>query len=145
MIIIKGKIQNGKAFKMKSKIIYKSFEHSIKMAKNASLVNKSKRPDGFIYVLKYGANDIYKFGVSSNPDRRIKDIDSNSPVPIKEIGRYYFKNVYEMEEMIHDNLKPDLLRREWFKLSKTHARSICDQLDEMSNNGIYLIRKNGSA
>lgn len=113
------------------------------MAKNATLVNKSKRPDGYIYILKYGDNDIYKFGVSANPDRRIKDIDSSSPIPIKELGRFFFKNVYEMEEMIHDNLKDSLIRKEWFKLKEYEVFQIIEEIGKMANNGIYLIRKNG--
>ncbi|ALR29758.1 hypothetical protein ATE47_04135 [Chryseobacterium sp. IHB B 17019] len=129
---------------MENGLKYKSLQHSKKMADNATLVNKSKKPDGYIYVLQYGRNNIFKFGVSSSPDRRIKDIDACSPIPVKEIGRFYFKNVYEMEEMIHDNLKGGLIRREWFKLNELSAKAICEQLQEMSNNGIFLIKKDGS-
>lgn len=125
------------------RIKYASREHSQKMAMNAAKVNKSKNPDGYIYVLKYGINDIYKFGVSGNPDRRIKDIDSCSPVPIRELGRFFFKNVYEMEEMIHDNIKGSVIRREWFKLEESVVHEICEEIKQMSKEGIYLIRKNG--
>lgn len=122
---------------------YTSREHSEKMAKNAAKVNKSKKPDGYIYILKYGDNDIYKFGVSGNPDRRIKDIDSCSPVPIKELGRFFFKNVYEIEEMIHDNIRSYAIRREWFNLKESIVLEILEEIKQMSKQGIYLIRKNG--
>lgn len=118
-----------------------SKEHSRAMAINITKINKEKFPDGYLYVLQFGKNEIFKFGVSNNPDRRIKDIDSCSPVPIIEIGRYYFKNVYEMEEMVHDNVKYNLIRREWFKMSVEDVMSICMQLEDMSKEGIYLIRK----
>lgn len=128
---------------MKSKVKFTSKSHSELMAKNASKVNKAKKPDGYLYVLKYGNNNLFKFGVSSNPDRRIKDIDACSPVAIKELGRYFFKNVYEIEEMIHDNLKEAKIRREWFKMEELSVLCICNQLQEMSNEGIYLIRIDG--
>lgn len=108
---------------------------------NITNINKGKFPDGFVYVLQYGNQDLFKFGVSQNPDRRIKDIDSASPIPMREIGRYFFKNVYETEEMIHDNLKGRLVRKEWFKIDKLSALAICEQLKEMSNEGSFLIRK----
>lgn len=108
---------------------------------NISKINKNRFPDGYIYIVRLGNKGIFKIGVSNNPDRRIKDIDSYSPIPIREVGRFYFKNVYEIEEMIHDNLKNLLIRREWFKLTEEHAFDICKQIKEMSDNGIYLIRK----
>lgn len=121
---------------------YKPTNHQSKVS--ATLIrnsNKKKFPDGFIYVLQYGNENIFKFGVSSNPDRRIKDIDSSSPVLIKEIGRFHFYNVYEMEECIHDNLTSCLIRREWFKMQYLTMESFVQSIKEMSEEGIYLTRK----
>lgn len=127
-------------FKKHTQGIPISKDHSKAMARNITLLNKKKYPDGYIYVVQFGSNDLFKFGVSQNPDRRIKDIDSYSPVKIREIGRYYFKNVYETEEMIHDNLKDSIVRREWFKLEKESVLDICKELKQMSDEGVYLIR-----
>ena len=110
-------------------------------AKNITAINHSKKPDGFVYILQYGNQNVFKFGVSSNPDRRIKDIDSSSPIVVKELGRFYFKNVYNMEEMIHDNLKSSLIRREWFKLELLSVKAIIEQLKEMSDECVFLTRR----
>ena len=124
--------------KINKKVHSKEFRN--KMASNARTVNKNKKPDGFIYVLQFGNKNIFKFGTSANPDRRIKDIDSSSPVKIIELGRFYFKNAYEMEECIHENIQEFLLRKEWFKIEKSIVLEIIEELKFMSENGYYLQR-----
>lgn len=111
------------------------------MVSNARKVNSKARPDGFIYFIKLKGFDIYKIGVTSNLKRRLYDIDSNSPFGVKLIDSFFFKNVYEMEEMIHDNLKENNVRKEWFKLDLDYLKVIINQVSELSKEGYYLIRK----
>lgn len=124
---------------MGQKIFDKNFRKQ--MVENARAVNKARNPDGYIYILQFGKQKLFKFGASSNPDRRIKDIDSASPLPIKELGRFYFKNVYEMEECIHDNFVDSLARKEWFVMHPITVKSIIQHIKEMSEEGFYLIKK----
>lgn len=115
--------------------------HSRAMAKNITALNRAKNPDGFIYIFRYGKQDLYKIGVSKNVDRRLSDVDSASPVPIKEVCRHFFYNVYNMEEMIHDSLIQNLVRREWFKINEISISGIVQQIKEMSEEGLFLTRK----
>lgn len=105
----------------------------------ARQVNKNKRPDGYIYILKLKGFDLYKIGVSSNPKRRIYDIDSHSPFGVDKICLEYFKNVYELEECIHDSFKLNHKRKEWFEIHKDDISDLINNLKEMSKDGIYLI------
>lgn len=110
--------------------------------KNGALASNKKRfPDGELYIIKLKGFDIFKIGVSQNAKRRIKDIDSANPFGVLVCGIYTFKNVYEMEEMVHDNLQTELLRKEWFKVSPEVIVGIKNQLKELSEQGYYLIRK----
>lgn len=111
------------------------------MVSNARKSNSKARPDGFLYFIKLKGFDIYKIGVTSNLKRRLYDIDSNSPFGVKLIDSFFFKNVYEMEEMIHDNLKGNNIRKEWFKIDSDYLKVIIDQVGELSKEGYYLIRK----
>jgi len=111
------------------------------MVNNARKSNSKARPDGFLYFIKLNGFDIYKIGVTSNLKRRLYDIDSNSPFGIKLINSFFFKNVYEMEEMIHDNLKGNNVRKEWFSLDKEYLEVIINQVYDLSKEGYYLIRK----
>ena len=110
------------------------------MVSNARKANSKLRPDGFLYFIKLNGHDVYKIGVTSNIKRRLYDIDSNSPFGVTLVSYYYFKNVYETEEMIHDNLKSNNLRKEWFNLDNEYLKILTDQVKELSEEGYYLIR-----
>ena len=124
---------------MKSKNIWKG--QTELMVSNARKSNSKLRPDGFLYFIKLNGFEIYKIGVSSNVKRRVNDIDAHSPFGVKLINYFFFKNVYEMEEMIHDNLKDTNLRKEWFELDKEYLNVIINQISDLSKEGYYLIRK----
>lgn len=110
----------------------------------ARQLNKDKKPDGYIYILKLKGFNLYKIGVSANPKRRIYDIDSNSPFGIKTMCLEFFKNVYELEECIHDSFKLNHKRKEWFEIHPDDIKELISELKEMSLNGTYLIPvKNG--
>lgn len=108
---------------------------------NARKTNSKAKPDGYIYILKLKGYSIYKIGVSANPKRRIRDIDSHNPFGVDKLLIKYFKNVYNMEECIHDSFKDNLMRKEWFKLHKEDVEILKKQLINMSDKGIYLTRK----
>lgn len=132
------------AYSEKENIINKRLNYKGRtelMTSNARKSNSKLRPDGFLYFIKLNGHDIYKIGVSSNIKRRLYDIDANSPFGVTLLNHYFFKNVYEMEEMIHDNLKDNKLRKEWFKLDKEHLKLLTNQVKELSEQGVYLIRK----
>jgi len=113
---------------------------SLLMADNARKANKKLRPDGYIYILQFGSENIYKIGVSCKPKRRITDLDASSHKPLKTISVLWFKNVYEMEECIHENMNEYLLRKEWFKIPSNVIKGIIQHLNEFSEKGIYLKR-----
>jgi hypothetical protein len=112
--------------------IYRSLEHSKKMSQNARNTNSRLKPDGYIYILQYGKSDIYKIGVSARPKRRIQDIDNASPFPVKKILTAWFKDVYEMEEIIHKNLENVLIRKEWFRLDNQSLEQVKSVIVETS-------------
>lgn len=111
------------------------------MVSNARKSNSKLRPDGYLYIVKLKGHDVYKIGVTSNLKRRIQDIDANSPFGIRLINSFYFKNVYNMEEMIHDNLKSNNIRKEWFNLNKEYLEVLINQISDLSKEGYYLIKK----
>lgn len=119
----------------------KNNKESVRLARE---LNKSKKPDGYVYILKLKGFDLYKIGVSANPKRRIYDIDSNSPFGVETICLEHFKNVYELEECVHESFKSNHKRKEWFEIHPQDVSILISELKEMSENGIYLIPvKNG--
>lgn len=108
-------------------------------ALNARNSNKKRNPDGYIYFIF--SNGLVKIGVSKKPERRFQDINNALPYPSKLIGTFWFKNVYEIEEWVHEGLFEYNFRKEWFKMDFAHIKIIMEQLHELSEQGYYLIRK----
>jgi len=108
---------------------------------NARKTNSKLNPDGYIYIVKLKGFDIYKIGVSNNPNRRLRDINSYMPFEVELLMIEWFKNAYNLEECIHDNLKDKLLRHEWFRLTENQISDIIIALKNMSAVGNFLIRK----
>lgn len=102
-------------------------------------LNKSKKPDGYVYILKLKGFDLYKIGVSANPKRRIYDIDSANPFGVEKLYVEFFKNVYELEECIHDSFELNHKRKEWFKIHCEDVKTLIQQLKDMHKDNVYLI------
>lgn len=81
---------------------------------NARKANKSKFPDGFIYIMRLSGFDIYKIGVSNNPKRRLRDLQSANPFELKTLFCARFKDVYSLEEQLLDKFKMNQIKGEWF-------------------------------
>ncbi len=94
--------------------------------------NKRRFPDGYIYFLKGFGTDYYKIGVSSNVKRRISDIDSYMPFDLQILSIHYFKNVYEVEDMIAKKLKSKKIRKEWYSLKTEEAKDIMIELHNLN-------------
>lgn len=91
-------------------------------------VNKEKNPDGYIYFIKAKGHNFYKLGVSSNPQKRICDIDSYLPFDLEILSIHFIKDVYNIEENISRNIKQHKIRREWYELSVDQAKAIMIEL-----------------
>lgn len=105
---------------------------------NARKVNAKRFPDGFIYIIAIEEHDLYKIGVSKNPKRRIRDITTVIPFECKVIFLKHYKKVYELEELIHNQLKDNTHQREWFKLYKEDVVQLKTILKEVYNNETIL-------
>jgi predicted GIY-YIG superfamily endonuclease len=93
-----------------------------------TLENKKKFPDGYIYFIRLQDQNIYKLGVSQNPRRRLRDIDSYLPFDFQILSLHFFKNVYDIEERIAKTIKAKKIKREWYSLSINEAADIMVEL-----------------
>lgn len=95
-------------------------------------VNKNKNPNGYLYFIKSKGFDFYKLGVSSNPVRRINDIDSYMPFDIDILSIHFFDDVYSIEKMLSEKLEKFNVRREWYQLDVDTASSIMIELHNLN-------------
>lgn len=100
--------------------------------KNANTSNAKRFPNGYIYILNIENTDYYKFGVSQNPSRRIRDLSNATPFILNLIFSCSFLNVYNIESRIHKRIKDFYVKSEWFKMEKALVNNIIEDLKLLS-------------
>ena len=97
---------------------------------NARDVNKKRFPNGCLYIIHLEGTDYYKIGVSQNPERRIRDLQSATPFNIISLYCEYYRGVYEIEECIHELIKENYVKSEWFKLEFEQVYDLLKKISE---------------
>lgn len=70
-----------------------------------------------IYLIKSLNEGVYKIGVSKNPNKRLNDLQTGNPSPIKILYLYESKNAYKIEKVLHNRYSHFNTHLEWFELS----------------------------
>lgn len=71
----------------------------------------SNYSSGYVYLFECGGK--YKIGVSSNVNRRLKELD-NRPFKVNIVTKVYSNMAYKVEQTIHACLKKHNLKGEWY-------------------------------
>jgi hypothetical protein len=71
----------------------------------------------FIYLIKSLSDSHYKIGVSKNPNRRLKQLQTGNSSEIKLICEYQTMNAYKIEKVLHRRYTHFNIDGEWFDLS----------------------------
>ena len=90
--------------------------YPIKEKKN---INKNA---GYVYLLEY--NNLYKIGCSKNIDKRLHDLEKNTPHKINLIHSIKTDNKYKLENELHQKYKDKRSKGEWFSLSDSDIQNI---------------------
>jgi len=70
-----------------------------------------------IYLIKSLNEGVYKIGVSKNPNKRLNDLQTGNPSPIKILYLYESENAYKIEKALHNRYSHFNTHLEWFELS----------------------------
>lgn len=70
----------------------------------------------YLYLIRKGGTDHYKIGISTNPDGRLKSLQSANPDKLDLVAYCVHDNAYEVEQSIHEILSDKRLNCEWFEL-----------------------------
>lgn len=97
-----------------------------------TILNKRNNVNGYLYFIKSQNDNFYKLGVSSNPKRRLADIDSYMPFNLEILSLHYFENVYDIEKYFQDKYSMYKTRREWYNFNKEVASEIMIELHNLN-------------
>ena len=83
---------------------------------------------GHIYILKNEGIGYYKIGRSTQPRRRIDNIQTSNPYHIDTVGVFPVNNAVELEMFLHLQLARYRVRLEWFKLPDEILKELLENL-----------------
>lgn len=72
---------------------------------------------GYIYVMK-APDGLYKIGRTQNPQARVKELMSVSPVPLELYRLFYSVDYIFFEHVLHEMFEEKREHGEWFRLSQ---------------------------
>ena len=75
-------------------------------------------PADQVYIIRQGDTRLFKIGVSNNPMRRLKNLQTGNPHPLKMMFSVacHGLSAYEAEALIHRHLSKERVKGEWFDI-----------------------------
>lgn len=99
----------------------------------------------FIYLIYKPKSDVYKIGVSKNPDFRIKQLQTGSEEVLELITKVKTNYGYKLEKYLHRYYKSVKQEGEWFKLTDSDIllfEDLCSNqernLKVLTENNLYI-------
>jgi len=74
-------------------------------------------PGGCVYIIQLGETDIYKIGFSIDPQKRIKQLQRKSPIPLNLLWWNFGHDYKSIEKYLHHRFREQRVQGEWFQLS----------------------------
>lgn len=111
---------------------------------------------GFIYLINSGQTNRYKIGISKNPPKRKKGLQTGNPQDLSLVDYYESESYQKIETVLHRSLKHKkyieddfkFLGGEWFVLTnedvlnfKQKCKQIEDSIEYLKENSTFDITK----
>lgn len=71
----------------------------------------------YVYLIQNLETSRYKIGISKNPSKRIKQLQTGSGEELKLIHTYESDNARKIETALHNRYSPQNTYGEWFEIS----------------------------
>lgn len=94
-----------------------------------------------IYLIKSISDGCYKIGVSKNPDKRLKQLQTGNPSELHLLNVYESKIAFKIEKVLHNTFNINKEHGEWFNLSIKDEFYFIDECKKIENNLIILIKE----
>lgn len=79
---------------------------------------KPRSSEGYVYLIQAKNSNRFKIGMSENPEARLMQIQTMSPLELELIGYYWSDSMYQEEQKWHTRLQEFRVQGEWFQLSE---------------------------
>lgn len=96
-----------------------------------------------VYLLKSDYTGYYKIGVSKNPAKRVKQLQTGSSENISIVFSYNTEIPYKLETTLHNYFNMYNVNREWYNLGLEHEMAF-PMLCEKFERNLKLVFENNS-
>lgn len=87
-------------------------------------MSKHAKP-GYIYFMRSGSTDKYKIGLSVDPDRRLKELNSEQACePIEKLWDIRVSNMFVAESWLHQSFSNNRYHGEWFHFADSDIEAV---------------------
>ncbi len=97
-----------------------------------------------IYLIKSLDDGSYKIGVSNNPDKRIKQLQTGNPSELQILCVYESEIAFKIERVLHNTYGIDKRQGEWFDLSIKDEYFFISECQKIESNLMALIKGENS-
>lgn len=92
----------------------------------------------FIYLIQSLENSYYKIGVSKNPKRRIKQLQTGNASELRLIDTYESEYAYKIEKTLQRKYSYLKKKGEWFDMSITNEVFFTQECQKIEESIIFL-------
>ena len=95
----------------------------------------------FVYLIFSEESGIYKVGVSKNPEKRLKQLQTGNGEKLVLKNKYESEHYNQIEKYFHSMYSPEKKVGEWFKFTLEHEMRFITECERVENN-IKLLKEN---
>jgi hypothetical protein len=95
----------------------------------------------YIYLIQSLEEGYYKIGISKNPQRRIKELQTGNSSPLKLVETYQSEHAGQIERTLHRRYSHFHKNGEWFDMSISEEASFVTDCQKIEEN-IKFLKKN---
>lgn len=93
----------------------------------------------YIYLIQNIETSKYKIGISKNPKKRMKQLQTGSGEELILINQYKTENARKIEKILHRKYSLDNSIGEWFDISLKEEVKFIDECKKIEENVQYLM------
>lgn len=92
----------------------------------------------YVYLISNNLNQ-YKIGISKNPKRRIKELQTGNDSNLFIVNQYKSENYYKkIEFTLHNTYKHCNILNEWFELTNDQASMFISECVKIEKNFMFM-------
>jgi predicted GIY-YIG superfamily endonuclease len=88
----------------------------------------------YVYLISDSNTYNYKIGISNNPERRVKTLQTGNDNKLKIVHKIICEYYSDVEKALHNRYKFNKINGEWFELSNDDVISFPQYCQNIDNN-----------